>query len=870
MVAVIALVAGELTAYLTVNKDDYSRGLREARTELNRTGADIGRDTDRIGRDSGGKLAQGMRQGFIRNSPLIVAGVGAALAAGAPVALAGATTLFGGIGAVAAAQSVAVRSAWTSLGREIRDGAVADAAVLIPTYVRMADQIGAAFQRMRPQLRDAFEAAGPQIDSFTDSLVRAAENAMPGLVRAVQSAGPVVGGLGSLLESVGTGLTGFFDAMSDNAPAAGQAFAAIGDIVGSLLPILGELLGQGAELASMVLPPLAGILGVVADAAGALGPLLPGIALGFAGFKAASTAATYLQTFAVQAQYATTAMTGSVSAGTKVGGVLSGLGRALPAVGVAVGVVASAMSAAEQRTDDFARSLLEGGAAAAAAQEEMGNPSFWDKFLFNLTNWGNTEEVATRQTREANDAMRESLAAMDPVSRSKALLRQATNDLSAALEGEGKYAGDVAGAQRNYESASREAEAAQSALELAIDGVTSSMIEQATQALAAANGQFAYEQAIDSTEDSLAAYNEAVKESGAGSEEASDAQRQLSMDMLAQAEAAGRAAQENSGLGDSLKGQQVAASATLTELYRLRDLYGAQFPPALQNAIAGLEASGAAIDGVSANSSIASGMVRNFIGNLLDLGQQKPTPVANLNAAPLQGATQTSFNLLGVLNGQRPTPVAQMDANPLNVTAQWAAGRVAAIGAMRVFPQANLVAYTSAAEAALNYAARARTTVITAIQRILPGGAGGGQVGAITRGFAFGGTPSRAPNGRLSGAGGPTDDMIPAITNLGELIRVANREWIVPGFVADRQGPSRMAALTAGMADIVMRRPGVRGFASGGSPDVNPVTGTGHAVAPAPVVNVNVYGVDFSNRQDRRRLVMEIKQGLVEVGRAES
>ena len=69
----MSLVVGELVAYLDVDPSRYKRGLQDARGDLTRFGRDVGRDTDRIGKDTGGLLARGVREGFVRNSPLIVA-----------------------------------------------------------------------------------------------------------------------------------------------------------------------------------------------------------------------------------------------------------------------------------------------------------------------------------------------------------------------------------------------------------------------------------------------------------------------------------------------------------------------------------------------------------------------------------------------------------------------------------------------------------------------------------------------------------------------------------------------------------------------------------------------------------------------------
>src|SRR5689334_6609767 len=82
-------------------------------------GKGVGPTAKKSGDEGGSKVAQGFKQGFVRNSPIIVAAISGALAAGAPVALAGATALFAGVGVAAAAQSEKVQSAWVGLWHNI-------------------------------------------------------------------------------------------------------------------------------------------------------------------------------------------------------------------------------------------------------------------------------------------------------------------------------------------------------------------------------------------------------------------------------------------------------------------------------------------------------------------------------------------------------------------------------------------------------------------------------------------------------------------------------------------------------------------------------------------------------------------------------
>src|SRR4051794_17418070 len=105
---------------LKADISDYTSGLAKAATETRSLGDDVRKNTApgmrkagesagdefgkgvqrsvrrgsggtrKAGQDQGGILAQGLQLGVLRNSPLIAAAVGGALAAGAPAVLAGA------------------------------------------------------------------------------------------------------------------------------------------------------------------------------------------------------------------------------------------------------------------------------------------------------------------------------------------------------------------------------------------------------------------------------------------------------------------------------------------------------------------------------------------------------------------------------------------------------------------------------------------------------------------------------------------------------------------------------------------------------------------------------------------------------------
>jgi len=546
----------------------------------------------RAGERSGGVLAQGIRGGLIRNSPLIAAAVGGALAAGAPVALAGATTLFAGIGAVAAAQSDAVRVEWQALWEDIKTGTQADAASLVPVFQNMARDIGSAFELMRPQLQDAFQAVGPQIEILSDSLLRMAQNALPGLVRAVQNGTPAIEGFGSFLEDIGTGLGDFFAILSDHSPAAGRAFAALGDIMAELLPILGELLGQGAELAADILPAVADALGLVRDVLEVVGPALPSIVTGFLAMKAAGAG------FSVLGRGVDglgTAFGGADSKVSKFGKSLGAVGAALPLIGGGIGLLSAALNESERNLEantalytSWHQQLAQGGAVAADAAAKFAQLSAMQQdppwFMRNDVDNGDLDKAL----RDAAAAAHEYWESLSPLEQAQAKVAEWTDTLAYRLRELGPAHEDTQIAARKLAEWELRAAEAAAELERESSGLTVTL-EQAEEA--ADNLSTAFER-LNGTQLSLNAANREWQE---GLDEA----RQTLADTAAGIEGAStsldittEAGRRNQEMFDSLAetaGQMADAiyeqtgsydqyrqtlDASRLELYELRRAYG--------------------------------------------------------------------------------------------------------------------------------------------------------------------------------------------------------------------------------------------------------------------------------------------------------
>lgn len=593
---------------VTTSAEQQSAAQAKLADFISRAATDAGPAADRGGQGLGDKLSQGMSMALMRNSPLIVAAIGAILAVGAPLMAVAGTALFAGLGIASAAQSDAVKSAWLGTWQSIKDGAQAAAGPVEEVVIRMAGRVRQAFDDL--PLGEAFAAAAPHIAIFTEGIIALAENAMPGMIRSMAEGQVVSQGFADFLAKTGTGLSDFFDRITDHAPAAGQVWSQLGDSFAVLLPLLGELVGQGAELATMVLPVMNSGLGLLLSAVTAIGPALPALVAGFGAMKIVQSLGGWVSGLGrslaeMTPRFASFAegVTGSVTAGERVQAgmgraqtAVAAFGRALPIVGIAVGAVAGIMADATQRTDGYAQAMIAGGAAARKAAEDLANPGVWEsittsfKNIFESETWtGGGESPAEAGLRNARERVRELEASMNPLELAKSRLAGWTATLNDRLMDESASAEDVAIAQRKVAEYSRKAANEQEALERATRGVTQAMVDQADQARALVDQQFAYENSINGVEDAQAALAEAQAHLNDENEETRTSMEDVSRAALGlnEAYAAQVAAAEalaTSALPASMDENQkkiIGAKAALDELNALI-AFGVVLPPSME------------------------------------------------------------------------------------------------------------------------------------------------------------------------------------------------------------------------------------------------------------------------------------------------
>jgi hypothetical protein len=361
-----------------------------------------------------------------------------------------------------------------------------------------------------------------------------------------------------------------------------------------------------------------------------------------------------------------------------------------------------------------------------------------------------------------------------------------------------------------YTAAQAEVAAQSNGTQLAIEGVTDAMLAQANQALANASSSFAYDQATQQVADAQAHLAEVQKDGKSTSSDLNNATNSLNQALLAQVEAAGRLASDALPSSASETQKATAAnSAMLAQLLQLKDTMGSQFPAALQNAIVGLQNSGATADGYSSQAYNAMGTTQNLIGSLFNLGGQHPQPTVTVQPG-------NSISILGSVK-------AGID---------------------------NLYSKTIYVK-----------TIATTVGNILgmPHSAAGGAVDDVS--------VIKAASGRIVGPGTGTSDSVPAIGPNGEPWALSNGEWVIKDAAVKALerafGPSAMPTINSGRLPVAT--------STGTSGSMAKVQGGAQGTAVAGNtynVTVNVNGVAFADSSELpRRLTQVIQQSLVKIER---
>lgn len=193
----------------------------------------------------------------------------------------------------------------------------------------------------------------------------------------------------------------------------------------------------------------------------------------------------------------TTKLGASAESGEKVTSTLSKMGQALPIVGVAVVGFAALWDRMTTSTDDAASAFLKGGQAAEDMRYHLDNQ------MTSFGEWVNGYLHFTATSNDATEAMKQQLAAMDPLTRAQTLATQAQNDYLYAVEKFGAESPQATNAQQRYASATADTARQQQILKDGLDKTTDSLKKQQDQLLSASDAEIRWRDALQTVTDGI-------------------------------------------------------------------------------------------------------------------------------------------------------------------------------------------------------------------------------------------------------------------------------------------------------------------------------------------------------------------------------
>lgn len=189
--------------------------------------------------------------------------------------------------------------------------------------------------------------------------------------------------------------------------------------------------------------------------------------------------------------------TSSAEAGEKAASAVRGIGAALPFLGAAFIAADAAQAAFGVDQDKVVQGLIKGGQAAIDAGNAYNQQSLFAKILTgSIVGIGGNLDTATK-------AMKDQLAAMDPLTRAQTLATQAQNDYLYAVNQWGAQSPQAVDAQRRYASATADTAKQQQILKDGLDKTTNSLKAQQQQLLDASDAEIRWRDALQTVTDGI-------------------------------------------------------------------------------------------------------------------------------------------------------------------------------------------------------------------------------------------------------------------------------------------------------------------------------------------------------------------------------
>lgn len=347
----------------------------------------------------------------------------------------------------------------------------------------------------------------------------------------------------------------------------------------------------------------------------------------------------------------------------RVGSVISSLGMIAPVVGLAWGLISSAINqysenveTATKATRPMYDALAQGGAAAAVAQADLA--AFNATAQAYIDRGGPVADIGHAMAegqKEAAKSYREAQKSMSPLEKQQQALTKAQNDYQYAVEQHGETSEQAAAAALALQQANAKVEATQEGVTKATQNSTQALQEYMSQQLAAVSSDYAAQLAAFQVIDAQEEYNKVLQDGAASSRDKQAAEISLGQAVIAAAEAEAKKAAETAkaaGVTDTAAAENEALLSSL-EAYAAEA--GANTPAAISTLIAELKngtgaantAAGAAdnaagsVAGAGGAASTASTQIGGFANALRNV-PTKTSPSVNANGNYKEATGQIS------------------------------------------------------------------------------------------------------------------------------------------------------------------------------------------------------------------------------------
>lgn len=582
--------------------------------------------------------------------------------------------LFGGIAVAALKSNEDVQASFKNLASSVRSDVKSMTEPLVDDFLGVANDLGTAWGRdVAPVMKSIFAdpALGRGIREISQGIGELGAEAMPGFLTAVRASPPVMTGFRSALKDTGTGVNEFFTNISESSDSAGRIVTGFGRITSDALGDIGDLVAQLSDsvaphmgeierlfdqstdsvlgLATNALPILTSasgatmgvlnsVLGVLEPISGQLGTGL-GLTLAAAGgwrvLSGAGNAFTKLdlggrlERTALSAGVMAESLTGSATAGervatsgSKLAGVLRGVGSAIPFVGaaaigvsLAIDAMSKPMQDAAQRGQTLAEALIKGGSEADWARERLaklnGENQQLARSIAELSKEqvfaGRAGQINAEQVGELNTKLRLNKQEIDDT-------RTKYQGMKDALGGAALKHVEYNEAVEKYGVDSKEATAAGVAWRAALDQEAAAsrnaadavkthsdrLTEQQNIKLGIIGAEINHTAALLGVEQAQKAYNDAVAKGSADTFEARSALNAYEGALLQAVQAASARSRAENAAKSEADQARLATEAEAAAILNLAAAAGDKAPPKLQSMTAGLNATTLAALGVTA------------------------------------------------------------------------------------------------------------------------------------------------------------------------------------------------------------------------------------------------------------------------------